>query len=134
MERTSNPLKIIDNPEINAKHGLPEAFIILYQNDLILYFENMKIFDKNLTIVDFLNLAIYYSIDLLIEYKNKSSNTLPQSVINDVTNHVLKATQNIFPSFMTPDAVFYYKNKLKLRIWQDNIIEETEAYMNNIQL
>ena len=76
MERTSNPLQIIDNQDLNSKHGLPEAFIALYQNDLMIYFDGMKKFDKHLTIVDFLNLAIYYSIDLLIEYKNKSYNNL----------------------------------------------------------
>jgi hypothetical protein len=134
MERTSNPLQIIDNSDLNSKHGLPEAFIALYQNDLMIYFDVMKKNDKHLTIVDFLNLAIYYSIDLLIEYKNKSSNILPQSVINDVTNHVLKASQNIFPSFMTPIAADYFTKKLKFKIYQDNIIEETEAYMKKIQI
>lgn len=41
-------------------------------------------------------LIIYYTCDLLIEYHNKAGNVLPISIINKITNQVLKAKNTVF--------------------------------------
>jgi tetratricopeptide (TPR) repeat protein len=128
----SNPLNIIHDVELNLKHKMPDL-VESFANDLM---ANYRIINRNNGSVktdEFISLIIYYSIDLMIEYHNKALKTLPSSIIEGVKNQVLKAAQKNFDIFSQRDIIVKIFSEIDKKIWQANIIEETQNYMQQFQ-
>ena len=129
---SSNPLNIVNDPQLNRIHKLPnltEGFA----NDLMSYFGVLQEQNGGVTIDQFISLTVYYSIDLLIEYRDKALNTLPASIIEDVKRQVLEAAQTNFDVFNRQDVIDRMFAQVDKKIWEANIVSETHSYMRRIQ-
>lgn len=130
--KSSNPLNIVDDPQLNRVHKLPnlkEGFA----NDLMVYFQELQEQTGGVTIDQFITLTVYYSIDLLIEYRDKALNTLPSSIIDDVKKQVLEAAQTNFDVFNQQGVIDRMFSQIDNKIWESNIVTETHNYMRKLQ-
>jgi hypothetical protein len=126
----SNPLNIVDDPELNRIHRLPNL-VEGFSNDLRIYLEFLqeKNGEEKVTVNKFGTVVIYYAVDLLIEYRNKSLNILPVSIIEDVKTQVLEAAQKNWDVFRQPSIIRDITNLIDKKIWENGIISETHNYL-----
>lgn len=129
---SSNPLNIVNDPQLNRIHKLPNL-VDGFANDLMVYFGVLQEQNGGVTIDQFITLTVYYSIDLLIEYRDKALNTLPSSIIDDVKRQVLEAAQTNFDVFNQQDVINRMFSQIDKKIWEANIVAETHNYMQKIQ-
>jgi hypothetical protein len=129
--KSANPLNIIDNPQLNRMHQLPDL-VDEFAKDLLLYLSKMADKQEYISASQTISLVVYYSIDLLIEYKNKSLDTLPSSVVEEVKKQVLKAAQKTFETFNRDYIIENLLSQVDTKIWEVDIISETQNYMRRI--
>ncbi len=129
---SSNPLNIVDDPQLNRMHKLPNL-VAGFANDLMIYYRALDDRHGSVTIDQFISLTVYYSIDLLIEYRDKALNTLPSSIIEDVKRQVLEAAQTNFDVFNKQDIINKMFSQIDKKIWENNIVSETHNYMRQLQ-
>jgi tetratricopeptide (TPR) repeat protein len=129
---SSNPLNIDDDPQLNRMHKLPNL-VAGFANDLMIYYRALDDQHGSVTIDQFISLTVYYSIDLLIEYRDKALNTLPSSIIEDVKRQVLEAAQTNFDVFNKQDIINKMFSQIDKKIWENNIVSETHNYMRQLQ-
>jgi tetratricopeptide (TPR) repeat protein len=129
---SSNPLNIVDDPQLNKMHKLPNL-VEGFANDLMIYYSALDERYGNVTIDQFISLVVYYSIDLLIEYRDKALNTLPSSIIGDVKGQVLEAAQQNFDAFIKQEIINKMFSQIDKKIWESNIVSETQNYMRQLQ-
>lgn len=129
---SANPLNIIDDPQLNRMHKLPNL-VSSFENDLRIDFEMLEDRYGNVTIEQFLTLTVYYAIDLLINYHDNALNTLPASIIKAVKQQVLQAAQLIFDAFSKQDIINRMFSQIDNKIWESNIVAETHNYMRQFE-
>jgi len=129
---SSNPLNINEDPQLNRMHKLPNL-VENFENDLMIYYGTLEEHSGSVTIDQFITLTVFYSIDLLIEYRDKALNTLPSSIIEDVKRQVLEAAQTNFDIFNQRDVINKMFSQIDEKIWEKNIVSETHNYMQQFQ-
>lgn len=128
---SANPLNIIDNPQLNRMSQLPDL-VDKFAKDLMLYFGRMADKQEYVSASQTISLVAYYSIDLLIEYKKNSLDSLPFSVVEQVKTQVLKAAQKNFETFNRDYIIEKLFSEIDTKIWEVDIILETQNYMRRI--
>lgn len=95
-----NPLNIWDDTIQTHSHNLRDLHEIfakdLYQNTI-----NVQKYYGHITKREVKELVIYFTFDLLFEYKRKSLNVLPKPIIAKVTEQVMEASKLVFTTFET---------------------------------
>ncbi|AEE51129.1 tetratricopeptide repeat protein [Haliscomenobacter hydrossis] len=123
-----NPLNIVDDPEMNRMHKLPnliEDFANDIYNNYLIMAEQQGI----MSLDQLIKLIAYYSIDLLIEYRNTPINILPSSIVENVKLQVLQAAQINFDIFNKPEVKNMLFDMIDKKIWDEDIVQETHSYM-----
>ncbi len=127
-----NPLRIIDNPHLNTHHRLPDM-INRYAKDLYAYYEAYNDMKGRVTLEEFISVIVYYTLDLLIEYKNNAGNILPQSIIADTKQQVISALQSNSDAFNNEEVINNIISQIDQRLFEPNIVHETEKFLQRIR-
>jgi Flp pilus assembly protein TadD len=129
---SSNPLNIVDDPETNSFHELP-YFVDSFARDLMICYDKLENRYGIVTIDQVITLIVYYSIDLLIEYRDNAFNSLPSSIIEDLKSQILEAAQENFAIFNKPENIEKLFSQIDSKIWESDIVTETHGYMQQFQ-
>jgi Flp pilus assembly protein TadD len=125
----SNPLNIIDDTHLQRLDKLPDLSST-FEKAILYDYQVLKNWNGRVTVSDTLTLIIYFTIFLLIEYKKKKNNEIPISIIEEIKHQVMNAAQNIFENFREQEIIDKVFASIDEKIWENDIIKETEDYMN----
>lgn len=127
-----NPLKIVDDPEINKDIIVPDVSG-LFKNDLLANGGIIKRVKKEVTQKDVVDIMIYLTIGGLVNYKENWWGYLPMAAVNQVINLMNKAISYIgFTESQKTSICNDYNSAIRNKIFQQGIIEETNIYWNKI--
>lgn len=93
-----NPLNIWDDTTQTHSHNLRDLHEI-FAKDLYQNTKNVQEYYGHFTKREMKELVIYFTFDLLFEYKRKALNVLPKPIIAKVTEQVIKASKLVFTIF-----------------------------------
>ena len=129
---SSNPLRIVDDPNLNKHHRLSNL-VSSFEKGLMAYFEAYKNMRGEVTVDEFIKVIVYYTIDLLIEYRDNAGNMLPTSIIEDTKHQIISALKNNFEVFNQQQKIDKIYTQIDKKIYEANIVTETENYLRNLR-
>lgn len=129
---SNNPLGILDDPFLNKNHRLPNM-IDSFSKDLMTYFKALEDHNGGLSVNDLINVAVYFAIDIMIEYRDNAQNLVPVSIIKDVKSQVISALKNIFDIPNEQHCIDEIQSHIDRKIWETNIESETHEFLARIR-
>jgi len=127
-----NPLSIVVDDELNRDHILKDL-VYLYERDIVTNLSRLQTINNGLIPEDVTELLIFQTIDNLIEYRNKSLGALPNGVIPQLKQQIIKAFSSVYidRGYMS-QIIENYESELMLAIWEFGIEEKTLNYMEKL--
>lgn len=93
-----NPLNVTDSSFLGEFHQINDLHK-LFAKDLYNHTKNVQNYFGQITKREVKELITYYTFDLLIEYKRKALNILPDLIVKQVIAQVMKACNLVFTIF-----------------------------------
>jgi hypothetical protein len=132
MNTKLNPLQITDDPFLNKTHHLPNCEE-MFEKDISSYFNAIAEKRGSVGIGEFVTVMVYFTIDLLIEYRDNAHNTLPISIIEDMKSQIINVLQRNYDAFNRPDIIDEFQSLLEKKMYEPNIESETQHYLNRVR-
>lgn len=132
IRSSNNPLGILDDPFLNKNHRLPNM-IDSFSKDLMTYFNAIEDHNGGLSINDFINVAVYFAIDIIIEYRDNSQSFVPVSIIKDTKTQVISALKDMFEIPHEQLCIDEIQSTIDRKIWETNIESETHEFLARIR-
>ena len=132
MNSYLNPLRITDDPFLNKTHRLPNCEEI-FEKDISAYFNVIAEKRVSVGIGEFLTVMTYFTIDLLIEYRDNAQNTLPFSIVEDMKAQIINVLRRNYDAFNNPEIIAEFLTILDKKMYEPNIVSETHSYLSRVR-
>lgn len=132
MNSYLNPLRITDDPFLNKTHRLPNCEEI-FEKDISAYFNVIAEKRGSVGIGEFLTVMTYFTIDLLIEYRDNAQNTLPFSIVEDMKAQIINVLRRNYDAFNNPEIIAEFLTILDKKMYEPNIVSETHSYLSRVR-
>ena len=128
-----NPLNIIDKPEININHTIPNIVETLKDDVTVLYNTYNRLMG-NVTVPMLYNLFKNYTVELLIEYKNKANGILPQSIVDEVIRQMMIVSSDLSSNFRENGLNQKLEAEIYSYIYEENVERDVEFFMSALRM
>lgn len=127
-----NPLNIIDKPEININHTIPNIVETL-KDDVTVLYNTFNRLTGNVTVTMLYNLFKNYTVELLIEYKNKANGILPQSIVDEVIRQMMIVSSDLSTNFRENELNKKLEAEIYSYIYEENVERNVDFFMSTIR-
>lgn len=132
MNTKINPLQITDDPYLNKTHRLPYCEEV-FEKDIRAYFNVIAERRGSVGIEEFISVMTYFTIDLLIEYRDNAQNILPISIVEDMKAQILNVLKRNYDAFNRPEIVDEFQALIDKKLYEPNIVSETQHYLSRVR-
>ena len=132
MNSYLNPLRITDDPFLNKTHRLPNCEE-MFEKDISAYFNVIAEKRGSVGMGEFLTVMTYFTIDLLIEYRDNAQNTLPFSIVEDMKAQIINVLRRNYDAFNNPEIIAEFLTILDKKMYEPNIVSETHSYLSRVR-
>lgn len=132
MNAYLNPLRITDDPFLNRTHRLPNCEET-FEKDISAYFHVIAERKGAVGLDTFMTVMAYFTIDLLIDYRDNAQNTLPISIVEDMKAQIINVLQRNYDAFNKPEIIAEFLSILDKKMYEPNIVSETHSYLDRVR-
>lgn len=132
MNAYLNPLRITDDPFLNKTHRLPNCEE-MFEKDISAYFNVIAEKRGSVGMGEFLTVMTYFTIDLLIDYRDNAQNTLPISIVEDMKAQIMNVLKRNYEDFNKPEIIAEFLSLLDKKMLEPNIVSETHNYLSRVR-